>query len=58
MECVFCRIVARELPCHKVLERGLRLISNVRGHDGQEMDHLHLHLVGGTRLGRMLPRWL
>ncbi len=39
------------------LERGFRVISNVRAHGGQEVDHLHLHLVGGTRLGRMLPRW-
>ena len=33
---------------------GYRLIVNVGGHGGQEVFHLHMHLVGGKRLGRML----
>ena len=36
------------------LERGWRLISNVRREGGQEVEHLHLHVVGGRPLGRML----
>jgi len=38
-----------------IAANGYRLILNCRAHGGQEVDHLHLHLVGGKRLGRMLP---
>ena len=37
------------------LEQGWRLIGNTREHAGQEVQHLHLHVLGGRRLGRMLP---
>ena len=43
--------VAREAG----LERGWRLIANTRAEGGQEVDHLHLHVLGGRPLGRMLP---
>ncbi|MAB78120.1 MAG: histidine triad nucleotide-binding protein [Planctomycetes bacterium] len=43
--------VAREAG----LDEGWRLIVNTREHGGQEVDHLHLHVVGGKRLGPMLP---
>lgn len=34
---------------------GFRLIANA-GPDGvQEVPHLHIHIVGGRRIGRMLP---
>ena len=39
-----------------IAEDGYRLIVNVRGHGGQEVYHLHMHLVGGKRLGPMLSR--
>lgn len=39
-----------------IAEDGYRLILNCRDHGGQEVYHLHLHLVGGRPLGRMLPR--
>ena len=35
---------------------GYRLILNCGPHGGQEVYHLHLHLVGGKPLGRMLER--
>ena len=109
MSCIFCRVVAGELPATRVLEdddvlafrdirpqapthvlvvpkvhlaslddladarlagallgaavavakaeqlaQGWRLIANTRAHAGQEVDHLHLHVVGGRPLGRML----
>jgi histidine triad (HIT) family protein len=44
--------VARQLG----LERGWRLIANTRGDGGQEVDHLHLHVLGGRRLPPMLAR--
>ena len=37
-----------------IAESGYRLIVNCRAHGGQEVDHLHMHLVGGRPLGRML----
>jgi histidine triad (HIT) family protein len=37
------------------LEQGWRLIANTREHGGQEVAHLHLHVLGGRPLGRMLP---
>jgi len=30
---------------------GYRLVFNVRQHGGQEVDHIHLHLLGGQSLG-------
>jgi histidine triad (HIT) family protein len=38
------------------LERGWRLIANTREHGGQEVAHLHLHVLGGRPLGPMLVR--
>lgn len=35
---------------------GYRLIINCNDHGGQEVYHLHLHLLGGRPLGRMLSR--
>ncbi len=35
---------------------GYRLIVNCREHGGQEVLHLHMHLLGGRRLGPMLQR--
>jgi len=35
---------------------GYRLIVNCRAHGGQEIDHLHLHLLAGRPLGPMLQR--
>lgn len=35
-------------------ENGFRLIMNCNKHGGQEVYHIHMHLVGGQPLGRML----
>ncbi|MBI4092967.1 MAG: histidine triad nucleotide-binding protein [Candidatus Kerfeldbacteria bacterium] len=32
---------------------GYRLVFNVRQHAGQIVDHIHLHLIGGKKLGSM-----
>ncbi|HED4469255.1 TPA: purine nucleoside phosphoramidase [Pasteurella multocida] len=37
-------------------EDGYRLIVNCNKHGGQEVFHLHMHLVGGEPLGRMLAK--
>lgn len=34
-----------------VLETGFRVITNAGAHGGQEVPHLHLHLLGGRALG-------
>lgn len=39
-----------------VAEDGYRLIVNCRDHGGQEVYHLHMHLIGGRPLGPMILR--
>ena len=39
-----------------IAEDGYRLLVNCRRHGGQEVYHLHMHLLGGRPLGRMLAR--
>lgn len=49
--------VARDLARREgIAESGYRLIINCNEHGGQEVFHLHVHLVGGAPLGRMLAR--
>lgn len=43
--------VARE---QGLVTPGYRLLTNVGHHGGQEVPHLHVHLFGGQRLGRMI----
>lgn len=35
---------------------GYRLIVNCKEHGGQEVYHIHMHLLGGRRLGGMIRR--
>jgi histidine triad (HIT) family protein len=37
-----------------IAESGYRLIINCNHDGGQEVYHLHLHLLGGRRMGRMV----
>lgn len=47
--------VARTLAAEEgIAEDGYRLIINCNQHGGQEVYHLHMHLLGGRPLGRML----
>lgn len=39
-----------------IAEDGYRLIVNCREHGGQEVYHLHMHLLGGRPLGPMIVR--
>ncbi len=39
-----------------ISDEGYRLILNCRAYAGQEVFHLHMHLLGGRRLGPMLSR--
>jgi histidine triad (HIT) family protein len=47
-------VAARLAEEEGVDEAGYRLVINCRAHAGQDVFHLHLHLVGGRHLGRML----
>ena len=47
--------VAKKLAKEEgIAEDGYRLIMNCNQHGGQEVYHIHIHLVGGEPLGRML----
>jgi histidine triad (HIT) family protein len=52
----FIRAIGEVAKIMEVEEPGFRIISN-NGEDGiQEVPHLHIHVLGGRRLGRMLSR--
>ena len=49
--------VAKKLAKEEgIAEDGYRLLVNCNDHGGQEVYHLHMHLVGGRPLGPMLLR--
>ena len=50
-------IVARDLARQQgIADSGYRLIVNCNSDGGQEVYHLHLHLIGGRHLGPMVQR--
>jgi histidine triad (HIT) family protein len=50
-------IVARDLAReHGIARSGYRLIINCNPDSGQEVYHLHLHLLGGRALGPLVQR--
>ena len=49
--------VAAKLAAQEgIAQDGYRLIVNCNEHGGQEVFHLHMHLVGGEPLGKMLAK--
>lgn len=49
-------VVAQKLAAQEgIAEDGFRLIVNCNKHGRQEVFHLHMHLIGGKQLGRMVP---
>jgi histidine triad (HIT) family protein len=48
------RVAADLASADGIAEDGYRLMINCRDHGGQEVYHLHLHLLGGRPLGPML----
>ncbi|CAG9001179.1 MAG: Purine nucleoside phosphoramidase [Candidatus Celerinatantimonas neptuna] len=49
--------VARQLAKQEnIAEDGYRLVINCNEFGGQEVFHLHMHLLGGKRLGPLLAR--
>jgi histidine triad (HIT) family protein len=50
-------IVARDIARQQnIAKSGYRLIINCNPDSGQEVYHLHLHLLGGRPLGRLVQR--
>jgi histidine triad (HIT) family protein len=50
-------IVAKQVASEQgIAESGYRLIVNTGENGGQEVPHIHLHLMGGRKLGPMLAR--
>jgi histidine triad (HIT) family protein len=37
-----------------VIEEGYRLITNIGSNGGQEVPHLHFHILAGEKVGRMV----
>lgn len=50
-------VVAAKIAKEQGIDKsGYRLIINVNEDGGQEVFHLHMHLLGGRSLGAMLPK--
>jgi histidine triad (HIT) family protein len=50
-------IVARDLARQQgIAKSGYRLVINCNPDSGQEVYHLHVHLIGGRPLGPLVPR--
>jgi histidine triad (HIT) family protein len=48
-------VAAKQIAAEQgIAESGYRLIVNTRDDGGQEVYHLHVHLLGGRKLGPML----
>ena len=47
-------IVAKKLGISVDTGKGYRAIVNISEHGGQEVPHLHFHLFGGERVGKMV----
>ena len=47
-------IVAKKLGMSPDTGKGYRTLSNLNEHGGQEVPHLHFHLFGGEKVGKMV----
>ena len=47
-------IVAKKLRISLDNGKGYRILSNLSEHGGQEVPHLHFHLFGGEKIGKMV----
>ena len=52
----FMRAIGEVCRLEGVSEDGFRAISNTGVHGVQEVPHLHVHIIGGRPLGRMLSK--
>ena len=47
-------IVAKKLGMSVDTGKGYRALTNISEHGGQEVPHLHFHLFGGEKVGKMV----
>ena len=47
-------IVAKKLGISVDTGKGYRALANINEHGGQEVPHLHFHIFGGEKVGRMV----
>ena len=47
-------IVAKKLKISVDTGKGYRALANISEHGGQEVPHLHFHLFGGEKVGKMV----
>ena len=47
-------VVAKKLGISTQVGNGYRALTNISNHGGQEVPHLHFHLFGGERVGKMV----
>ena len=47
-------VVAKKLGISSNTGKGYRALANISDHGGQEVPHLHFHLFGGERVGKMV----
>ena len=47
-------IVANKLGISTDIGKGYRALANISEHGGQEVPHLHFHLFGGEKVGKMV----
>jgi len=50
-------IVAKKLSISTEVGKGYRALTNISDDGGQEVPHLHFHLFGGEKIGKMVE-WL
>ena len=50
----FHRTVAKVAEDLELCKEGYRLITNLGEHGGQEVQHYHMHILGGKPLGKMV----
>ena len=50
----FNKAVTKMIAFEDLDKTGYRLITNCRGHSGQEIPHLHYHILGGEPLGKII----
>ena len=50
-------IVAKKLGISSDTGKGYRALVNINENGGQEVPHLHFHLFGGEKVGKMVEWW-
>jgi diadenosine tetraphosphate (Ap4A) HIT family hydrolase len=50
----FVRAIGETAKLLEVVGKGYRILANSGAHAHQEVPHLHVHIFGGQRLGRMI----